>query len=120
MDETVVNSQPDAELADHREQVRSLRGLVKLVLISAFIVTAALCLFLYRQTSLMKRQVDAQQAALKDSQTKEREIVLRGLEAFRQYGARDPNYASNILLGRFGLSPLVPTNSPAPAAPKKP
>ncbi len=119
MDETVVNTQPDAELADLREQVRSLRGLVKLVLISAFIVTAALCLFLYRQTSLMKRQVDAQQAALKDSQAKEREIVLRGLEAFRQYGARDPNYASNIL-AKFELSPLVPTNSPAPAAPKKP
>lgn len=119
MDETVVNSQPDAELADLREQVRSLRGLVKLVLVSAFIVTAALCLFLYRQTSLMKRQVDAQQAALKDSQAKEREIVLRGLDAFRQYGARDPNYASNIL-AKFGLSPLVPTNSPAPAAPKKP
>lgn len=119
MDETVVNSQPDAELGDLREQVRSLRGLVKLVLISAFIVTAALCLFLYRQTSLMKRQVDAQQAALKDSQAKEREIVLRGLETFRQYGARDPVYASNIL-AKFGLSPLVPTNSPAVPVPKKP
>jgi hypothetical protein len=119
MDEPVANTLPEADLAELREQVRSLRGLLKLMLVSIFIVTAALCLFLYRQTSLMKRQVDAQQAALKDSQAKEREIVLRGLETFRQYGARDPVYASNIL-SKFGLSPLGPTNSPAPAAPKKP
>jgi hypothetical protein len=102
---------PDPLLADLQEQVRSLRNLVKLVLVSAFITTAALGLFLYRQTTLMKRQIDAQQVALKESQGKEREVVVRGIEVFRQYGLRDPVFATNIL-ARFGLAPGTTTNRP--------
>lgn len=103
---------PDPVLADLQEQVRSLRNLVKLVLVSAFIATAALSLFLYRQTTLMKRQIDAQQVALRESQAKEREVVMRGIEVFRQYGLRDPVFATNIL-AKFGLAPGAATNRPA-------
>lgn len=105
---------PDPVLADLQEQVRSLRNLVKLVLVSAFIATAALGLFLYRQTTLMKRQIDAQQVALRESQAKEREVVMRGIEVFRQYGLRDPVFATNIL-AKFGLAPGAATNRPAAA-----
>ncbi len=105
---------PDPVLADLQEQVRSLRNLVKLVLVSAFIATSALGLFLYRQTTLMKRQIDAQQVALRESQAKEREVVMRGIEVFRQYGLRDPVFATNIL-AKFGLAPGAATNRPAAA-----
>ena len=117
MDDPLLNSPSDPAVAELDQQVRSLRHLLKLVLISVFIVTAGLSLFLYRQTTLMKRQIDGQQRALLESHKAEREVVLKGIEKFRQYGARDPIYASNVL-SRFDLSPLMPTNvPPAPAAP---
>lgn len=105
---------PDPLVTDLQEQVRSLRNLVKLSLVSAFIATAALGLFLYRQTTLMKRQIDAQQVALRESEGKEREVVMRGIEVFRQYGLRDPVFATNIL-AKFGLTPGASTNRPAAA-----
>lgn len=111
MDAPAPDSHAPAELAELRGEIRSLRSILKLVLVSVFVATAGLSLFLYRQTSLMKRQIDAQHRALLESQAKEREVVMRGLDSFRQYGARDPVYASNILT-RFGLTPLVPTNAP--------
>jgi hypothetical protein len=105
---------PDPELTDLQDQVRSLRNLLKLVLVSAFIASAALGLFLYRQTTLMKRQIDAQQVALRESQAKEREVVMRGIEVFREYGLRDPVFVTNIL-AKFGLAPASATNRPAGA-----
>lgn len=116
MDEPISNPQPDPALAELKDQVRSLRQLIKLVLISVFIATAGVTLFLYQQTRLMKRQIDNQQRTLVESQKKERDVVLKGLEVFRQYGARDPLYASNVL-ARFGLGAQVPTNAPAPVKP---
>lgn len=118
MDEPQSDSSTAAELAELREQVRSLRGIVKLVLVSAFIATGGLSLFLYRQSSLLKKQLDAQQVALRASQAKEREVVLKGLDLFRRYGGQDPVYASNVLT-RFELSPLAPTNPPMQGDPKR-
>ena len=118
MDDPSLHHPPEPALEDLKEQVRSLRHVLNLVLIAALITTAGVSLFFYRQTSLMKRQIDARQAALIESQTKERVVVLKGIEVFRQYGARDPVYASNIL-ARFGLTPAPPTNAPVAPAPAK-
>jgi hypothetical protein len=113
MDDLPLNPEPNAEVTELRDQVRSLRHLVKLVLVSLLIASSGLALFLYRQTTLMKRQIDSQQRALQQSQQMEQDVVLKGIRQFRAYGMRDAFYATNVL-ARFGLTPEAPTNAPAP------
>jgi len=116
MDETPFpNPATQAELAGLREQLGSLRHLVKLLIIGLLISSSALCLFMFRQTTLMKKQIDAQQPIL--NQAIQEALAERAVvENFQRYGYGDPAYATNIL-ARFELSPLMPTNVAAGAAP---
>ncbi|HAB16437.1 MAG TPA: hypothetical protein PLX89_13805 [Verrucomicrobiota bacterium] len=106
---------PFSDLAAVRREVDLLNQVIRLLLVGLIIATAGLCLFMYRQTQLLRYQILAQRAALVRA-TQQDGSVLDALPHFQRLGWRFPDYASNVL-ARFNLPALPPTNLPAP--PKK-
>ncbi|MCW5559813.1 MAG: hypothetical protein KIT22_18505 [Verrucomicrobiae bacterium] len=100
-----------AELDQLRLQVAELRGTVRLLLLGLIITTGGLCLFMYRQTKLLRYQVLAQQETVNQAEAAIAP-VLQMLPRFQQVGWRFPDYASNVL-AQFRLDPLPPSNAPA-------
>jgi len=99
------------ELDQLRLQVAELRGTVRLLLLGLIITTGGLCLFMYRQTKLLRYQILAQQETVNQAETAIAP-VLQMLPRFQQIGWRYPDYASNVL-AQFRLEPIPPTNAPA-------
>ncbi|MBX3733484.1 MAG: hypothetical protein KF791_12915 [Verrucomicrobiae bacterium] len=104
-----------AELDSLRLQVAELRGTVRLVLLGLILTTGGLCLFLYRQTKLLRHQVLVQQAAV--VRTEAAIAPALGLiPKFQQVAWKHPDYASNVL-ANFGLRALAPDGPASDTAP---
>ena len=110
--------QPDtasaAEVSRLRSELKALQGTVCVLLVATVVGTAALCLFMYRQSQLLRFQIIAQESALKEAQ-QQWAPMAELLPVFQRIGGRHPDYATQVL-ERFRLEPIVPTN---PAAPGK-
>ncbi len=106
---------PYRDLAQVRRELEQLHGIIRLLLIGLIIATTGLCLFMYRQTKLLRFQIMAQQAAVLEAY-KQQEPLLGVLPLFQQIGGRYPDYASNVLR-KFNLPSMAPSN--APAGPKR-
>ena len=124
---TTAPSVTAAELAILRQEQESLYRILRLVLVALIIATTGLCLFMYRQTKLMRFQILAQQAAVLRAEEQLRP-AMSALTIFQQVGGRYPDFASNVL-AKFQLAPLppgsaakpgTPTSAPAAAPPKAP
>ena len=102
---------PFRDLAQVRRELDQLHGVVRLLLIGLVIATTSLCLFMYRQTKLLRFQILAQQAAVMEAY-KQQEPLLAVLPLFQQIGGRYPDYATNVL-ARFNLPSMAPSNAPA-------
>ena len=108
------STEPEPELERLRVQVRELHGMIRLILLGLIITTTGLCLFMYRQTKLLRYQILAQREAVNRAEA----LISPALELiprFQRVGGRHPDYASNVL-AHFGLPALPPT----PAAPGAP
>ena len=106
-----------AELDSLRLQVAELRGTVRLVLLGLILTTGGLCLFLYRQTKLLRHQVLMQQAAVVRAEAAIAP-ALGLIPKFQQVGWKHPDYASNVLanFGLQALAPDTPTSNTAPTS----
>lgn len=96
------------ELERLRTQVLELQGMVRLILLGLIITTTGLCLFMYRQTKLLRYQILAQRATVASAEA----AVAPALEViprFQRVGSLHPDYASNVL-AHFGLPSLPATN----------
>src|SRR5262245_16132807 len=103
---------PHSDIAAVRREIELLNRVIRLLLAGLIIATSGLCLFMYRQTQLLRFQILAQQAALIRANQQDGS-VLEALPHFQRLGWRFPDYASNVL-ARFNLPALPPTNTPAP------
>ena len=56
------------EVARLRSELSTLQGTVRILLVATVVGTAALCLFMYRQSQLLRFQIVAQETALKEAQ----------------------------------------------------
>lgn len=112
--DTIIET-PFRDLAQVRRDMEQLQGVVRLLLIGLIIATTSLCLFMYRQTKLLRFQILAQQHAVTEAY-KQQEPLLGLLPLFQQIGGRYPDYTSNVL-ARFNLPSVAPTN--APPAPQR-
>ncbi|MBN9692710.1 MAG: hypothetical protein J0M24_20875 [Verrucomicrobia bacterium] len=101
---------PFADLAQLRREVDVLHRVIRVLLLGLVLATAALCLFMYRQSQLLRFQILAQQAAVLEAD-KQHAPLLGVLPLFQQIGGRYPDYSSNVLR-KFNLPPLAPTNPP--------
>jgi len=97
------------EIERLRVQVTELRSTVRLVLLGLIITTGGLCLFMFRQSKLLRHQVIAQQENTVNPAVAAEAQVLQMLPRFQQVGWRFPDYASNVL-AQFDLRPIAPTN----------
>lgn len=97
-----------------RQQVAELQGIVRLILLGLIITTSGLCLYMYRQTKLLRYQILAQRDMVTQAETAVAP-ALQMIPRFQQVGGLHPDYASNVL-AHFGLSALFPTNAaPVPS-----
>jgi|GEM_PF-1149305 len=106
-----LRATPFSDLANVRREIELLNRVIRLLLIGLTIATAGLCLFLYRQSQLLRFQILAQQAAVIEAD-KQQAPILAVLPIFQRIGGRHPDYASNVLK-KFNLPVMLPTNTPA-------
>lgn len=104
-----------AEVSRLRSELSALQGSVRMLLVATIVGTAALCLFMYRQSQLLRFQIVAQESALKEAQQQWMPMAEL-LPVFQRIGGRHPDYAIHVLQ-RFRLDPLPGTNAPGPATP---
>ncbi len=99
------------EFESLRSEVGELTAVLRLGLAGLFVVTGSLGLYLFRQDTLLARQVAAQVPVLVDADQKNRGVIAI-VNEFQRFGWAHPDYATNVL-ARFNLVPLAPTNAPA-------
>ena len=104
-----------AEVSRLRSELSSLQGVVQILLVATVVGTAALCLFMYRQSQLLRFQILAQETALKEAQ-QQWAPMAELLPVFQRIGGRHPDYAAQVLK-RFQLEPMSPTNAPGSGRP---
>ncbi len=92
-----------------RSELTALQGTVRMLLVATVVGTAALCLFMYRQSQLLRFQIVAQESALKEAQ-QQWIPMAELLPMFQRIGGRHPDYATQVLQ-RFHLEPLPPTHT---------
>lgn len=103
------------EVVRLRAELNALQGTVRMLLVATVVGTAALCLFMYRQSQLLRFQIVAQEAALKEAQ-QQWIPMAELLPAFQRIGGRHPDYATHVL-ERFRLEPITATNTTRPGKP---
>ncbi len=99
-----------AEVSRLRSEILALQGIVRILLVATIVGTAALCLFMYRQSQLLRFQIVAQESALKEAHQQWMPMAEL-LPVFQRIGGRHPDYTTQVLQ-RFRLDPLPPTNAP--------
>lgn len=102
-----------SQIQDLREEIASLRTLLQILLFSALVVSASLCIYLFRQTSLQARQMTSQREAIAQL-TEEGNKLGAAVAQFQAFGMRNPDFAP--ILAKYGLKPeplSMGTNSPA-------
>lgn len=99
-----------------RLQVRELHGVLRLMLLGLIITTTGLCLFMYRQATLLRYQILAQRETVARAEAAIAPAIQM-IPRFQRVGGQYPDYASNIL-SQFGLPALPPTNAPPAATPR--
>ncbi len=104
------------EFGTLRSEVGELTAVLRLGLAGLLVVTGSLGLYIFRQDTLLARQVAAQTPVLMDADQKNRG-VLAIVNELQRFGWSHPDYATNVL-ARFNLVPLAPSNAPA-ADPKR-
>ena len=104
-----------AEVSRLRSELSSLQGVVQILLVATVVGTAALCLFMYRQSQLLRFQIVAQETALKEAQ-QQWIPMAELLPVFQRIGGRHPDYATHVL-DRFRLEPIAGTNAIRPGKP---
>jgi hypothetical protein len=97
-----------AEVSRLRSELLSLQGVVRILLVATVVGTAALCLFMYRQSQLLRFQILAQETAIKEAQ-QQWAPMAELLPVFQRIGGRHPDYAAQVLK-RFQLDPIPATN----------
>lgn len=103
------------EVSRLRTELMALQGAVRMLLVATVVGTAALCLFMYRQSQLLRFQIVAQESALKEAQ-QQWIPMAELLPVFQRIGGRHPDYATHVL-ERFRLEPIAGTNTPRPGKP---
>lgn len=103
------------EVARLRSELSTLQGTVRILLVATVVGTAALCLFMYRQSQLLRFQIVAQETALKEAQ-QQWIPMAELLPMFQRIGGRHPDYATHVL-DRFRLEPITATNAPRSGKP---
>lgn len=103
------------EVSRLRSELSALQRTVRVLLVATVVGTSALCLFVYRQSQLLRFQIIAQETALKEAQ-QQWTPMAELLPIFQRIGGRHPDYATQVLK-RFRLDPLPSTNAPSSVRP---
>jgi hypothetical protein len=95
-----------------QQQVESLRGLLIGALMALFLLSVAVNLFLFRQDSLVRKELAAARTAsrnmLSDYETNKRPLIQAFVSKLQDYAKTHPDF--NPVLQKYNLSP---SNSPA-------
>jgi hypothetical protein len=112
--DALVESSPDLEAL--RREYQSLRVLFQAVVVTMIVFTGSLTIFLWRQTSLLRRQVQASRPMVNqlanDYQKIGGPMVKSFLSELHGFSKTNPDFTP--ILTKYMSSP---TNSPSPALP---
>jgi hypothetical protein len=113
---------------DLNSEVSALRQQVYVLLIALIVVSGTLTVFLYRQASLSRKDIEAikpQAEQIVNSFNQNQPLIANFVNQLVAYGQTHPDFVP--VLAKYGIAPVkgIPAGAPvgavpaAPAAPKK-
>jgi hypothetical protein len=110
-----MNSDSDSEVA-------ALRNQIYVLLVALIVVSGTLTVFLYRQTSLTRKDMEAvrpQAEQLVATFRQEQPVIAGFVNELVAYGQKHPEFVP--VLAKYGIAPVkgIPAGAPAGATPAK-
>ncbi len=104
-------------VASLNDQLRTLHGLVVAALVALLLLSFAFFVFLFRQISFVRKELDAANAIVQEYQTKREPLITNFVASLQSYARTHPDFTP--ILERYGIQPAV-TQSLTPLASEKP
>ena len=107
---------------DLNSEVSALRQQVYVLLIALIVVSGTLTVFLYRQASLSRKDIEAirpQAEQFVNSFNQNQPLIVKFVNELVAYGQTHPDFVP--VLAKYGIAPIkgIPAGAPVGAVPKK-
>lgn len=93
-------------------QVRSLQTLVVLTLMAGLLLSAGVNFFLFREVSIVRKDLEAAQRVVDDYETNKKQLINTFIGRAQEYGQNHPDFRP--ILQKYGVPPAAPVQSPQP------
>ena len=108
---------------DLNSEVAALRNQVYVLLIALIVVSGTLTVYLYRQASMSRKDIDAikpQAAQLINAFNQNQGLMVNFVNQLVAYGQAHPDFVP--VLAKYGIAPVkgIPAGAPAGAVPAAP
>jgi len=104
-----------AALAALQGEVRWLRTLLVASLLAVIVMSFSLNHYMFRQVSVLRRELDAGNAALEEYQSKREPLINSFVSGLQDFSRNHPDL--NPILERYGISPAARLPSAGSAPP---
>ncbi|HKS38440.1 MAG TPA: hypothetical protein VJW76_14700 [Verrucomicrobiae bacterium] len=95
------------------QQVRSLQALVVATLMAGLLLSAGVNIFLFRQVSMVRKDLEASQRVVDDYEANKKQLINTFIGGLQEYGQNHPDFQA--ILQKYGVPPAVLVQSPQPA-----
>jgi hypothetical protein len=92
--------------------------MVMAALVALVLLSAAFFVFLFRQVSMVRKDLDAANAIVKEYQTKRESLITNFVAGVQSFARTHPDFTP--ILERYGIQPAAAPQPLTPLAPEKP
>lgn len=94
-----------------------MHALLVATLVALLLLSGAVLVFLFRQVSMVQKELDAATALVEDYQTKRGPLITNLVTRLQGFAQTHPDF--NPILERYGIGPALGTQPQKPSAPSE-
>jgi hypothetical protein len=96
-----------------QQQIRNLQALVVATLMAGLLLSAGVNIFLFRQVSMVRKDLEASQRIVDDYEANKKQLISTFIGRLQEYGQNHPDFQP--ILQKYGIPPAPAVQSPLPA-----